>query len=355
MKNNRILILLPNFQYGGGEKISLNLAQEFKKNQIEVTFISQFIEGEFTEEIKKNYFIIKLSKSYFISFLKLLYFLFVKKYDALISNYFPLNTIASLAGFISFTKVLCLEHSPPTLTPFINNKKYKFFTLLFYNLAHKIICVSEGIKNDIINNTYVFKNKLLTIYNPIPDHGYRITNNRSEKFKIISVGRLKYQKNHFLLIDAIKLLNENIKKNISVSIIGDGELKEKLENYIKKNNLNNIIKILGFKNNPMKYVAKSNLFILSSDYEGLPTVLIEASYTGIDIISTDCPYGPSEILKNYSNSTLVSVKNRNMLCSSIEKYYNKKINKSLKRKNIDQSYLPNTIFKKYYSVIYKNE
>ena len=86
MKNNRILILLPNFQYGGGEKISLNLAQEFKKNQIEVTFISQFIEGEFTEEIKKNYFIIKLSKSYFISFLKLLYFLFVKKYDALISN-----------------------------------------------------------------------------------------------------------------------------------------------------------------------------------------------------------------------------------------------------------------------------
>ena len=75
----------------------------------------------------------------------------------------------------------------------------------------------------------------------------------------------------------------------------------------------------------MKYVARSNSFISSSDYEGLPTVLIEASYTGIDIISTDCPYGPSETLKNYSNSTLVSVKNKNMLSSSIEKYYNKKI------------------------------
>lgn len=355
MKNNKILILLPNFQYGGGEKISLNLAQEFKKNQIEVTFITQFIEGEFTEEIKKKYPIIKLSKSYFISFFKLLYFLYVKKYDALISNYFPLNTIASLAGFISFTKVLCLEHSPPTLTPFINIKKYKIFTCLFYNLSHKIICVSEGIKNDIIKNTFVLKNKLLTIYNPIPDHGYRITNKKSEIFKIISVGRLKHQKNHFLLIDSIKLLNDNIKKNILVNIVGDGELKEKLENYIKKNNLNKIIKILGFKQNPMKYVAESNLFILSSDYEGLPTVLIEALYTGIDIISTDCPYGPSEILKNYSNSTLVSIKNSNMMSASIEKYYNKKSNNFLLKQNIEKSYLPNTIFEKYFSVIYHNE
>lgn len=55
MKNNRILILLPNFQHGGGEKIFLNLFQEFKINQLEVTFISQFIVGEFTEEINKNY------------------------------------------------------------------------------------------------------------------------------------------------------------------------------------------------------------------------------------------------------------------------------------------------------------
>ena len=74
MKNNRILILLPNFQYGGGEKISLNLAQEFKKNQIEVTFISQFIEGEFTEEIKK--IILLLNYQSLISYLFLNYYTF---------------------------------------------------------------------------------------------------------------------------------------------------------------------------------------------------------------------------------------------------------------------------------------
>ena len=75
MKNNRILILLPNFQYGGGEKISLNLAQEFKKNQIEVTFISQFIEGEFTEEIKKIILLLNYQSLISYLFLKLLYFL----------------------------------------------------------------------------------------------------------------------------------------------------------------------------------------------------------------------------------------------------------------------------------------
>ena len=66
------------------------------------------------------------------------------------------------------------------------------------------------------------------------------------------------------------------------------------------------------------------IYLFEFRLEGLQTVLIEASYTGIDIISTDCPYGPSEILKNYSNSTVVSVKNKNMLSSSIENIIKKK-------------------------------
>jgi glycosyltransferase involved in cell wall biosynthesis len=347
----KILIFLPNFQFGGGEKISLDLAKEFKNNNIEVIFVVQEQKGEFSEEIM-NFFQVKtLTKSYLTCFIKLLYILFFNRYDALISNYFPLNVISCFAGFITFTKVIAVEHSPPSLTPFINLNKYKFFTFLFYNLSHKIICVSNGVKLDILNNCYILKKKFLTIYNPIPDHGYRIKKNNNDIFKIITVGRLKHQKNHFLLIDAINLLDPKIKNNIHVEIIGDGELKNDLLEYIKKLKLFKNIKLIGFKKNPMEYVAQSNLFVLSSNYEGLPTVLIEALYTGIDIISTNCPYGPSEILPNYPNSTLTPINNAAAMSKSIENYFNNK-NKIYFKKNTITNFLPETIFKKYYSVIY---
>ena len=349
------MIFLPNFQFGGGEKISLDLAKEFKSNNIEVTFAVQKQNGEFADEIKNNFQIKILTSSYLSSFFKLLYILFSSRYDVLISNYFPLNVISCFAGFITLTKVIAIEHSPPSLTPFISLNKYKFFTFLFYNLSYRIICVSNGVKSDIINNCYIHKKKFITIYNPIPNHGYRIKKNDNDIFKIITVGRLKNQKNHFLLIDAINLLNSNIKNKIQVEIIGDGELKKDLYNYIIKLKLDKNIKIMGFKKNPMQFVAKSNLFVLSSDYEGLPTVLIEALYTGIDIISTDCPYGPSEILSNYPNSILVPIKNALAMSKAIENYFENKNKIFIKKENNITTFLPEIIFKQYYSLIYDHE
>lgn len=351
----KILIFLPNLQFGGGEKISFDLAKEFKKNNVEVIFALQQLEGEFIEEVKNIFEIKTFSSSYLVCLFKLFFHLLSNRYDVLISNYFPLNVISCFAGFISFTRVVAIEHSPPSLTPFINLNKYKFFSFLFYNLSYKIICVSNGVKKDIIDNCFINKKKILTIYNPIPDHGYRVKKNDNSKFKIITVGRLKHQKNHFLLIEAINLLKENIKNSIQLEIIGDGELKKDLYDCIKNFKLDRQIKLIGFKENPMKYVAQSSLFVLSSDYEGLPTVLIEALYTGIDIISTNCPYGPSEILSNYPNSTLVPVNDTRAMSRAIENYFVNKNKTIEKKENNIKNFLPQIVFAKYYSIIYGND
>ena len=231
-------------------------------------------------------------------------------------------------------------------------KKYKLLSSIFYNLSNKIISVSEGVKQDILNNTFINKNKIITIYNPVPDHGYRIKNIINKKFTLVTVGKLKSQKNHILLCNSINLLNDNIKKNIILHIVGDGELENNLKNYIKSNQLGEIINLVGYKSDPMKFVTNCDLFVLSSDYEGLPTVLIEAMYTGIYILSTDCPHGPKEILCDYPNSLLVPIKDPLILSKSIEKIYlEKKIKNSVKIEF--NKFDPEIAYVQYHSLVYE--
>ena len=91
-----------------------------------------------------------------------------------------------------------------------------------------------------------------------------------------------------------------MKKKIPIKllIIGNGKEKQKILNYINKNKLSNIIKILPFRKNPFPYILKSNLFILSSRYEGLPNILLETVVLKKPILSSNCSTGPKEILDN---------------------------------------------------------
>ena len=96
----------------------------------------------------------------------------------------------------------------------------------------------------------------------------------------------------------MKILKNKYKLNFILLIIGRGQNKSKIQNFINKNNLNLNVKVIGFKKNPYKYTRCCDLFVLSSKFEGLPNVLLEALSLKKIIFSTDCPTGPKEIL-NY--------------------------------------------------------
>lgn len=118
----------------------------------------------------------------------------------------------------------------------------------------------------------------------------------NEFFNFITVGRLDYSKNHEMLLRIHKrLLDEGYK--IKTYIIGDGQEKENINSNINKYSLQESFILLGRKDNPYKYVKKADCFILSSRYEGLPTVIIEALILGVPCISTKVA-GIEEILKN---------------------------------------------------------
>jgi len=130
------------------------------------------------------------------------------------------------------------------------------------------------------------------------------------------------QKDQILILKALNNLKNKI--NFKCLILGKGSNYLKLNNFIINNNLKNKVKLSGFKSNPYPYIKMANLFILSSRYEGLPNVLLEAQYLKKFIISTNCPTGPKEILLNGKAGKLIEVGNQKQLEQAIVYYNNNK-------------------------------
>ena len=147
--------------------------------------------------------------------------------------------------------------------------------------------------------------------------------NNKKYLKILNIGRLTDQKDQIVMIKALELLKRKNIKYRSI-IIGDGEEKNNLKNYIIKNNLTKDIKIRQSLENPYKVIKQADLFILSSKFEGLPNVLLEAALLKKFIISSDCSTGPSEILQNGKGGLLFKVGDYNDLKNKIISYINNK-------------------------------
>ena len=138
------------------------------------------------------------------------------------------------------------------------------------------------------------------------------------------------QKDQLLILNAFKNLKKKI--NYKLIILGKGKNKKILENYINQNRLQKNIKLMGYKNNPYPYLLKSDIFILSSKFEGLPNVLLEAQYLKKIIISSDCPTGPREILLNGKAGLLFDVGSLKQLEKKIYHVTDKKNFKNIKKK-----------------------
>ena len=135
--------------------------------------------------------------------------------------------------------------------------------------------------------------------------------------RIVSVGRLNNQKNFPLLIEAFLLFHKKHPDYI-LEIYGDGMLEDKLKSYISDCQLEEFVFLKGFIKDVHDRIKKAAMFVMSSDFEGLPNALIEAMALGLPSISTDCPCGgPRMLIKDGVNGRLVSVNNVNELCDAM--------------------------------------
>lgn len=163
--------------------------------------------------------------------------------------------------------------------------------------------------------------KIHVFANPISDEfiqAERIISN-PEIRSITAVGRLEHQKNYTMLIKAFSKL-KNL--DLMLNIYGEGSLKDDLQFIINDLGLSNRIKLCGRSNDIKKVFMNTELFILSSNAEGMPNSLMEAMAVGLPCISTDCPTGPSEIIDNEINGVLIPVDNEEALVSAINNMVN---------------------------------
>ena len=170
--------------------------------------------------------------------------------------------------------------------------------------------------------------------------------------KLINVGRYTNQKDQLTLLKAVNRIKDKI--NFNLLLVGRGVEKENLNKYIRENNLSKHVKLINFQNNPYNLIKSSDVFILSSLYEGLPNVLLEAQVLKKFIISSNCPTGPREILLNGKAGFLFKVGDYKELSNLIlyysknKKFLSKRI--SIGYKNLDRfDYSLN--LKKYFSII----
>ncbi|MFC7053413.1 glycosyltransferase [Hansschlegelia quercus] len=174
----------------------------------------------------------------------------------------------------------------------------------FYPRADAIVAVSDGVADDLAAVAEIPRERIRAIYNAVAtpelyaqaaaplDHPWFV---EGAKPVILSVGKLKPQKDYPTLIRAFALLRRE--RDARLVILGDGPDREALAALAAELGVAEDLDMPGFAPNPFAYMARADLFVLSSAFEGLPGVLIQALACGCPVVSTDCPSGPREILE----------------------------------------------------------
>ena len=241
---------------------------------------------------------------------------------------FQSNIFAIIFSKLLGYKVIIRSNQSPN--NYASNLIKRQIMAFFYKKADKIIVNSLDFKKEFKK---FFNLNPINIYNLIEPKKkinklskYKIKNcffsNSKKIINILSVGRLVKQKDQITILKSLNLIKN--KKNFRFYLIGKGKELHKLNKYINDNQLKDKVKIIDYQNNIYPYYLKSDLFIMSSLYEGLPNALIEAVTLGVPIISSDCKTGPREILNKQKYGKLFKIGDYDSLSRLIIKSKKKK-------------------------------
>lgn len=193
-----------------------------------------------------------------------------------------------------------------------------------YPRAALVVCVSQGVVQELITELHLPPALLCCIPNPVDLSALRLRAVESlqhswlsagEPPVLLAVGRLVSQKDFATLLQAVRLIRHQ--RSVRLVILGEGPLRQELEARIRHLGLADVVMMPGFCANPMAWMARVPLVVLSSRSEGLPGVLLQAMACGAPVVSTDCPHGPREILQDGRWGSLVPVGDPEALAAAI--------------------------------------
>ena len=331
----RLAIYLPTLVLGGTERAMLNLAVGFTRRGYPVDFILAQREGDFMDQIPPGVRLVVLNTRPVRAGRSLLGLPALVRYlrkdrPAALITALHANIIAIWARRLARVPVKVVISEQNTFSihnhmlPIGYQQVMTGLLRLFYPSADVIGAVSAGVADDLCRSARIPQERIQVIHNPI------ITPELEDKASewiddacikpgelpvILSVGRLDPQKDFSLLLKAFAIVRQSLPARLL--ILGEGPERAALEALVKQLGITEDVRLPGFVSNPYPYMAHASVFVLSSRWEGLPTVLAEALYCGCPIISTDCPSGPREILRDGTYGKLVPVGDVSCLADAI--------------------------------------
>ncbi len=316
----RIAFLIPDFAGGGAEFVTVELANEFALRGYEVQMVVFWASGPNRARLSEKVRVVDLKLSWlYLAPLAIRGYLRRHKPDLVISAMFHTNIFLMAARLLlpfMGTRLVLTEHSMLSLRARHSKRKTKgiflFAARLLFRFADRVVGVSQGVADDIAAITGLSRGKVTCIYNPVirADLAGQLSKSLQDPRggqaalpRIVTAGRLEPEKDHATMIRAFAKLLESGEARLL--ILGEGSLRPRLEQLTAALGIAGQVEFAGYVDDPGPHFRSADLFVLSSIYEGLPTVLIEALSFGLPVVSTDCPSGPREILADGAFGRLV--------------------------------------------------
>lgn len=349
-QQKKVAFLLHSLEGGGIQRVALNLLKEMvKRDDISLDLVVASASGSYLEQIPSEVRVIDLhtnisfrTKSLIRLVPAIANYLRQEKPDVLLSHLPYVNSLAVIAKLLSLipVKLILIEHTFPynkaieleSYAARNNQQKWQLLTTLMpiimrrvYPLANEVVTVSQGMARELEQYLKLKPNSIQVIYNPVIDDSLYLKFNAplehpwfqpNQPPVFVAVGRLAAQKDYVTLLRAFAQFREQHPGRLL--ILGEGELRSQLENLVSELSLENDVYLPGFVSNPYAYMSRASALVLSSVWEGLPTVLIEAMSCGCQIISTKCPHGPDEILEQGKYGWIVPVQDATALSKAMK-------------------------------------
>ena len=316
----KLSILLPDLRGGGAERVAVNLANSFIQRGYAVDMVLMSATGEFLNDLHPDIRVVNLQVKRLRGLLiPLMRYLRAQRPAALLACMWPITTTALWACKFARvdTYLVVAEHTTWSKAEICHSRftRWQVVTSMHYTFpfVDGIVAVSQGAADDLARFANLDRNAITVIYNPVvgeakptattplPPAGWWSGTHR----RVLAVGTLKEIKDYTNLLNAFALLPHHL--DARLLILGEGAYRNELEQQARQLGITDRVFMPGFATDPSPYYQQADLHVLSSQGEGLPTVIIEALAAGTPVVSTDCPSGPREILSDGEFGLLVPV------------------------------------------------
>jgi glycosyltransferase involved in cell wall biosynthesis len=325
--SRHVAFYVPALRVGGAQRVTITLANGLAERGHDVDLVLSYREGELLSQVDDAVSVVDLRTpkvpvlGILASVPRMRSYLETVEPSVLFAAITYANVTSLLAAAVADTdtRVVPTEHNRFEMESGLKSAVTSVLARRLYRLADGIVAVSAGVATSVADGTGVARDDVTVLYNPVPIADVRsrarepidehLTDDwlRSPAFEtIVSVGRLETPKDPETLLRAFERVN-SVRPDTRLILVGDGSKREELFDLAERLDIDEAVSLPGYAANPYAYMGWASVFVLSSEFEGLPTVLIEALACGCPVVATDCPSGPREILADGEYGTLVPV------------------------------------------------